>query len=1226
MPKCRSLVLLALWATIATAQVPVSVGQGSYASFAPLSESRTATRGGSQAYQMEHRRLYLPDSLLARLGEPDGSRQGTLALPSNDWWTYALVNPWSGKIWSYPQWQEMKNSSVSIGYPSYWESTGCEMKWDTPLSISFQGLQASECVVDSWGDYHVSFLMTDGDNYVRMTCLHGSPLTWIEVKGATPVVTNPDLARFAVFTREAADMTYVTVGLLTDGLTETDLAPYKDAIPHRSTVSYSYNATASTLTTVFSTDVATIQGFLPHHYYDTQLDFTLSNTTFATPRGQMRLARAQRYAITYPVHTMLPFFPAPAEDLEGYSPERMKALCEQYAQLGSFGADTYWGGKGLTQMMHYMTAALQLGDTAVYRQSKERLKTVLADWLTYTPGESQYYFAFYPRWGALVGFDPSYDSDTFNDHHFHYGYFVYSAAVLCMLDEDFKNQYGPMIKEVARDYANWLPLNTPGHPNQPRFRTLDPYCGHSFAGGLGNEGNGNGQESSSEAMQSWGGIWMLGAALNDADMLAAGIFGYTLEARATAEYWFDRQRRNIDYTKYQHPYCCNLTMQGVGWWTWFSGDPVWMHSIQWLPISPVLQNYLTEDRDFARWDYTEMYAHKEVGDYEAAENGLGDESGLGNVCLSYLALFDPDSAARVWDRMDAIGKALARNADTGGITYWLAHGLRSYGHQRHDIAADYPLAAAYGTEADNGGVTYAVFNATNSTKTVHFSDNTQLVAQPHKLTVLKNGQTTVVEPIADEPEHELDPIAAAWTHAYPNIALHKPVTASSYENAGTVPVHLTDGDLTTRWGSTHYDNEWAEVDLGDQYYIHYLTLRWETAYASRYEIAVSADGVSWQTLILSGSGGVEDVAVELRGRYIRLTGLTRATTYGTSLYELEAYGLPINGDPSQVIALEITSDDISLVPSQVPTYEVKAYNCLGNEMAVTQMLATDVTETLYTLTATYNDLRAIYTWPILEQIYVASIAVTPDEVSLPIGDMQTFTVDALDQFGFSLGSYDQDYYATDMVDTTLWFANPLTAEPNAVSALVHTVGYAGYNLALNKPASCSGTENETVNGAEKAVDGKLNTRWSSRFQDNEWMMVDLLDEYYIDSIVIRWEAAYATSYDINILSNPEDLTSINYQLSIENAEGGNVTHLIPEGTIARAVQIYCKTRNTGYGSSIYELEVYGSGRVHPLEPPSGVERVDSRESKVDSRKFLRNGVLYIIRGNRVYNAVGVRIK
>ena len=302
-----------------------------------------------------------------------------------------------------------------------------------------------------------------------------------------------------------------------------------------------------------------------------------------------------------------------------------------------------------------MTFALQMGDTATFRMAKQRLREVLIDWYTYTPGEQRFYFARYPRWGALIGFDTSYDSDTFNDHHFHYGYFVYASAILCMLDDDFRTQYGAMAREVARDYANWQ-----RSADQPWFRTLDPYCGHSFAGGLGNGGNGNGQESTSEAIQGWGGVYMLGAALQDKEMLEAGIMGYTLETRATAEYWFDRQRRNIDYTKYQHPYCCNLTMQGVGWWTWFSGDPVWMHSIQWLPISPVLTNHFCEDLAFTRWDYTEMYSHKEVGDYESASGGLGDESGLGNVCLSYLSLFDADSAARVWDRMDRMGKPLAK--------------------------------------------------------------------------------------------------------------------------------------------------------------------------------------------------------------------------------------------------------------------------------------------------------------------------------------------------------------------------------------------------------------------------------------------------------------------------------------------------------------------------------------------------------------------------------------
>ena len=624
------------------AQQPISVGAGSYASYAPLSESASLNHGGCQAYQTEHRRLYLPDSLIARLSPADGSAQGSLALPTNDWWTYALVNPWTGKIWFYPGWAEATDEGVQIGYPTYWEPTGCEVKWDTPLSVTFTktatGKKAAfkEALVDAWSDFSMSFIMQDGDDWVRVTCMHGSPLVWFEAQGITMTVTNPDAAKYAVF--EQANQ--LSVALLAEGLSKEKVAPYAFRIPRKTRIDYAYNAGTSSLSTTFTVWTATIGqqpiansqqpvllGFLPHHYYGTTFNFTLSTFNYLSPRGELRLAEGNDFTFTYPVHSMLPFFPAPLEWKEGFSMPRMKALMADYAERGTFGADTYWGGKGLTQMMHYMTFALQTGDTAVYRLAKQRLRTILEDWYTYTPGEDNKYFARFPRFCALVGFDPSYDSDTFNDHHFHYGYFVYASAVLCMLDSDFKTKYGQMVREVAMDYANWHRHDG----RNPWFRTLDPYCGHSFAGGMGNQGNGNGQESTSEAMQGWGGVWMLGAALGDQEMLEAGIFGYTLEARATAEYWFDRKRRNIDYTKYKHPYCCNLTMQGVGWWTWFSGDPVWMHSIQWLPTSPVLTNYLSEDLEFARWDYTQMYASKEVGDYEAPQGGLGDESGLGNV-------------------------------------------------------------------------------------------------------------------------------------------------------------------------------------------------------------------------------------------------------------------------------------------------------------------------------------------------------------------------------------------------------------------------------------------------------------------------------------------------------------------------------------------------------------------------------------------------------------------
>ena len=130
-----------------------------------------------------------------------------MALPTNDWWTHALVNEWTGKIWFYPGWAEAKDGELTIGYPTYWEPTGCEMKWDTPLSVTFTNPQTGkkaafkEALVDAWSDFMMSFIMQDGEAWVRVTCMHGSPLVWIEANGITMQATNPDATKYAVFTQ-----------------------------------------------------------------------------------------------------------------------------------------------------------------------------------------------------------------------------------------------------------------------------------------------------------------------------------------------------------------------------------------------------------------------------------------------------------------------------------------------------------------------------------------------------------------------------------------------------------------------------------------------------------------------------------------------------------------------------------------------------------------------------------------------------------------------------------------------------------------------------------------------------------------------------------------------------------------------------------------------------------------------------------------------------------------
>lgn len=1211
----------------ASAQQPVPVGAGSYASFAPLTESRSSLHGGSQAYQTEHRRLYLPDSLLSRLASADGSQEGTLALPTNDWWTYALVNQWTGKLWFYPGWAEAKDDVVQIGYPDHWEDTGCEVKWNTPLSVSFTNTSTGkkvtfqETLVDAWSDFMMSFIMQDGAAWVRVTCMHGSPLVWFESNGITMTVTNPDKTKFAVFTQ--SDKT--TVALLTAGLDAATVEPFAFRIPRKTKVDYEVDMSNAKLKTIFrvytqSGQEDILMGFLPHHYYNTSFDFQFSTFNFLSPRGQLRLAQGNNFAFTYSVHSMLPFFPAPLQWKEGFSEARMKELVEDYAEKGSFGADTYWGGKGLTQMMHYMTFALQMGYEDAYHLAKRRLKQMLIDWYTFTPGEENRYFARFPHFGALIGFDPSYDSDTFNDHHFHYGYFVYASAVLCLLDDDFRTNYGAMAREVARDYANWQ-----RSADEPWFRTLDPYCGHSFAGGMGNAGNGNGQESSSEAMQGWGGVWMLGAALQDKEMLEAGIFGYTLEARATAEYWFDRNRRNIDFTKYKHPYCCNLTMQGVGWWTWFSGDPVWMHSIQWLPISPILTNYLSEDLEFARYDYTEMYQHKEVGNYEAATGGLGDESGLGNVCLSYLALFDADSAARVWDRADKQGKALAKNPDTGGITYWLAHAHRSLGDKCFDIFADHPLACAYRDKTDNR-LTYAVYNVQTNPVSVHFfgaKDTT--ITVPHGLTVVSGKQARTIPAIADQPEEtSSDPLA--WSLPYPNLALNKPVTASSEENAGCLAKFLTDGKLDTRWGSAHKDNEYAIVDLQQQCYIDHLILRWEAAYATRYEIALSDDKSAWTTATFSSSGGVEQVNLFARGRYIRLTGLQRATSYGTSLYELEAYGRPVNGTAGSLFVMELSATDPVVAQGASTTLSVIGYDALGSIVAANPSLAvTGGSATLQgknlrcndygtvTVTATQGNVKASLDIVVMETEQPASVTVEPAEVTLPLGDKQIFEVSLVNQFGTTVETCSQSYRAKQLGDQTLTF----DCFDIPGTAIVHVLAFETVNLALNKPATASGAEGDHM-AAKYAFDGKMDTRWGSRFQDNEWLAVDLGDCYKLTTVKLYWENAYATAYDIELSDDGE-----NYSVakSVTGAKGGVQEVDIRnngEAVEAQFVRITCKSRNTGYGASLWEMEVYGEAKCY--DPGMNIE--STKSSNPDIYKFIKDEQIYISHYGVIYSIDG----
>jgi hypothetical protein len=126
----------------------------------------------------------------------------------------------------------------------------------------------------------------------------------------------------------------------------------------------------------------------------------------------------------------------------------------------------------------------------------------------------------------------------------------------------------------------------------------------------------------------------------------------------------------------------------------------------------------------------------------------------------------------------------------------------------------------------------------------------------------------------------------------PNIALGKPVSASSVQGAATPATAVNDGSLTTRWSSAYTDIEWIRIDLQAVYDLTGARIFWESAAAKNFKIQVSTDDASWTTVYttVNGDGGTDGFTFSSAARYIRMYAGDRLTEYGYSIYEFEVFG------------------------------------------------------------------------------------------------------------------------------------------------------------------------------------------------------------------------------------------------------------------------------------------------------------------------------------------------
>ncbi|MBN1412386.1 MAG: discoidin domain-containing protein [Spirochaetales bacterium] len=131
-----------------------------------------------------------------------------------------------------------------------------------------------------------------------------------------------------------------------------------------------------------------------------------------------------------------------------------------------------------------------------------------------------------------------------------------------------------------------------------------------------------------------------------------------------------------------------------------------------------------------------------------------------------------------------------------------------------------------------------------------------------------------------------------------NLALGKTAVASSVESDTLGPENTIDGNKKSRW-STDWQNDenpdvgWIYVDLGSKTPIKTVQLTWEAAFGKVYNIQVSDDAENWNT-VLEVSNGKEgkntyEIPAGTEGRYVKIDGVQRGTSWGYSLFEFEVF-------------------------------------------------------------------------------------------------------------------------------------------------------------------------------------------------------------------------------------------------------------------------------------------------------------------------------------------------
>ncbi|RDG36176.1 glycosyl hydrolase [Streptomyces corynorhini] len=668
-------------------------------------------------------------------------------VPTNDWWSSLAFqrygdNPYSTPMYGHPLTYQATAGGLEVGYPTTPSIVGDGRQYEYPhkadLTVGLTGLNSPDTKADDWSDWTVTPYWADGTRTLRTTIGHGLPFVYAKGSGGDARITTaaaPEVFaddgnvlgitvaghHYALFAPTGSDWsvsgTAVTAGLGAHDYFSLAVLPSTDALATYRKYAFSFvtgseaswSAEGGKVEATYrlttepqeGTETGTLQALYRHQWLHTT--DPLTSYTYVSPRSTMKVREGASFTTEQASSGVLPALP----ESSGVDTARLKGYLDEVAGAAdpfSGATDTYWTGKALGKLAQLVPVADQIGESATRDKLLGLIKDRLEEWFT-AGGASE--FSYDKDWKTLTGYPASYGSDTeLNDHHFHYGYYVYAAAIVAQYDQAWAadSAWGTMVKTLVRDTAN------PSRDDAefPFLRGFDLYAGHSWASGHQGFAAGNNQESSSESINLSAALVLWGSATGDDSLRDLGGFLLATESEAIAQYWFDADQE-VFPASFGHETVGMVWGSGGAYSTWWTANPEEIHGINVLPVTGG-SLHLGREKEAIKRNLAEM----------ERENG-GPAVEWRDILWEFESFADPAAAKAKWDAGHA--DYTPEDGESKAHTYHWLTTLDTLGAPDATVTGSIPTSAVF---SKGGTRTYAAHNFDSVARTVTFSDGTTL--------------------------------------------------------------------------------------------------------------------------------------------------------------------------------------------------------------------------------------------------------------------------------------------------------------------------------------------------------------------------------------------------------------------------------------------------------------------------------------------------------------------